>query len=130
MKSLMPALLLIGVAACGPGAVTSHALTGTLTLKAGDSRTPTCEGTGGYSDIHPGTQLTVKDEAGVIVGSGTLGAATSPADTRYPCEYPFTISEVGAAKFYSVEVSKRGALTYSAADMDKMGWKVSLTLGD
>jgi hypothetical protein len=120
----------MALTACGPTTVASHALQGTLTLNAGDSRTATCEGTGGYSDIHPGTQVTVKDEAGVIVGSGTLGAASSPADTRYPCEYPFSISEVGPAKFYSVEVGKRGALTYSAADMDKMGWKVSLTLGD
>jgi hypothetical protein len=122
------ALLLIALTACGPAAPTTHQLTGKLLLY-GDSRTLDCQGTGGYDDIKPGTQVTVKDEAGVIVGSDTLGAPTSPKDTRYPCEFPFTVSSVGPAKFYSVEVSKRGALTYSSAEMESRGWKVELTLG-
>jgi hypothetical protein len=33
------------------------------------------------------------------------------------------------AKFYQVEVSHRGALTYSPSDLDQCGWKIELTLG-
>lgn len=33
------------------------------------------------------------------------------------------------AAFYTIEVGRRGALTYSAAELDARGWTVALTLG-
>lgn len=43
--------------------------------------------------------------------------------------FRFTPIAVPAAAFYSVEVSHRGAITYSRADMLASGWTVALTLG-
>jgi hypothetical protein len=137
MRRLLLALPLTGLIACtpvvtpvAPAGPTTHTLTGTLALN--DRTSNGCHASEGSKDIHSGAQVTVKNEASVIVGSGVLGQNVDiPAtDTGSPCIYHFTIPDVGAAKFYTVEVANRGALTYSAADLEKAGWKVALTLGN
>jgi hypothetical protein len=45
------------------------------------------------------------------------------------CEFPFTVSNVPTAKFYRVEVGRRGQVSYSYDQMRANGWKVSLSLG-
>lgn len=91
-----------------------------------------CRGSGGYGDIEPGAQVTVADGAGDILAVGRLDAGIAvPAgvgDIMY-CRFSFTVSEVPVVDIYQVEVSHRGALTYSFDDLAAADWEVTLTLG-
>lgn len=90
---------------------TSFVLNGTLTLTHSATALHHCLGTDAYDDIRPGTGVKVTDAAGVIVGLGTLGASYS---TPGRCFYPFTVKDVPTgSKFYSVEISHRGAFDYT-----------------
>jgi hypothetical protein len=127
---LLAAILLLSVA-CGGG---SHTLHGSLTLtsSSGISRSGSnCSGTGGYSDLTEGAAVTVKNESGTVIATGSLDEGVS--DAIYPtvvCHFSFTIPNVPDAKFYSVEVTHRGALTYSADHLKSDGWKVDASIGD
>jgi hypothetical protein len=84
-----------------------------------------CEGDGGYSDIHAGTQVTVADAAGTVVATGILGSGT--ARSIVSCEFAFTVPDVPTGEdFYQVTVSHRGTLTYTA---DELASGLSLGLG-
>ena len=126
----LAALLLVAVA-CGSG---SHTLHGTLTLTSsgGISRSGSnCSGTGGYSDLTAGGAVTVKNESGTVIATGSLDDGVS--DATYPtvvCHFSFTIASVPDAKFYSIEVTHRGALTYSQDHLNSDGWKVDASIGD
>ena len=89
-----------------------------------------CRGTGGYDDVREGAQVVVKDGGGKIIASTSLssGKAARP-DYTWRCQFDFAIQDVPKADFYQVEVSHRGALTYSRQDMEERGWFVALTLG-
>ena len=126
---LLGAILLL-VAACGGG---SHTLHGTLTLTTSSDITRSgghCSGTGGYSDLTAGGAVTVKNESGTVIATGSLDQGVS--DATYPtvvCHFAFTISNVPDAKFYSIEVTHRGALTYSQDQLNSNDWKVDATIG-
>ena len=125
--------ILLAVAACGGAPAAAHQLIGTIHLSSSDgvSRSgSSCAGTGGYDDFRAGTQVTVKNEAGAIIGSGSLEDGVP--DINYPtvaCNFSFTIKSLPDAKFYSVEVSHRGALTYSKSDLEAKGWMVAFSIG-
>lgn len=103
-------------------------LSGTLSLDTGVvnyGSAKSCSGTGGYSDIVQGAPVTVRDGAGDVIATGVLGAGV----LTDRCLFEFTVARVPAVPFYTVEVSRRGGLTYSHAEMVAMGWFVSFTLG-
>jgi len=114
--------------ACG-----SSTLHGSVTLTTGDGLTRSgnaCSGSGGYADLTAGAPVTIKNESGAIIATGTLDAGVS--DSIYPtvvCHFTYTISNIPTAKFYMVEVSHRGALTYSQEQLDANGWKSDVTIG-
>lgn len=106
-------------------------LTGTLSLKVPNmaqygAGVKPCKGDGGYSDIREGATVTVRDEAGVTIGTGRLSEGALGSNV---CVFEFTPIRLPPAEFYSVEVSHRGAITYSQAEMVASGWVVALTLG-
>jgi hypothetical protein len=39
------------------------------------------------------------------------------------------VDDVPAAKFYTVEISHRGGITFSAKEIEADKWKVGLTIG-
>jgi hypothetical protein len=118
-----------------------HKITGTLylfdanasvggTWKDGQS----CYGQDGYSDIGPGTQVTVRNEGGVLIGTTTLGAGSvqpwpevGPQAKR--CVFPFTFGSVPDAGFYGFEVSHRGEIQESREELSGAGWHIDLYLG-
>lgn len=111
-----------------------RALEGTFTLHDKDlsggidASGDNCEGSGPYSDLGPGTPVTLKDETGKILGSAFLGTGSGLA---IQCTWTFTFEKVPtSAKFYSFEVGGRGAITYSNADMVTSGWTVGGTIGE
>jgi hypothetical protein len=81
---------------------------------------------GGYSDISDGTQVTVKDAAGTVLAAGTLTGGTI---TVGEVAFTFTVEGVPDADLYQVEVSRRGALSYTADQMDEADWSVNVSLG-
>lgn len=78
-----------------------------------------CAGTGGYSDMRAGTQVTVTDPAGTVVAVGQLGVGDRRGDTTGTrCAFPFEVAGVpGGHAFYGVEVSRRGRLQYTEAQV-------------
>jgi len=85
-----------------------------------------CSGTGGYSDIDVGTQVNITDAAGTLVASGFLGLGEKTEDG---CTFSFTVDDITpGSKLYTVEVSHRGGLTKSEAELRAGG--LEFTLGD
>ncbi len=148
MRPRAAALLTIAVGLTGCGGAadqvarstptpTAKTVTGSLTLystKGWPDTLQTCDGFGGYSDIHSGAQLKVTDEAGAIVATGSLGVGTlsdyrSVSKVYVDCIFPVTIPNLGPANFYTVTIGNRGGITYSAAHLEAMDNTVNLTLG-
>jgi hypothetical protein len=80
-----------------------------------------------------GASVTVKDGKGALIATGSLQAGDSGAalvlGQSVTCDMPFEVTNVPDADFYQVEVSHRGAITYSKADLESKGWIVSFSLG-
>jgi hypothetical protein len=90
-----------------------------------------CAGSGGYSDIRAGAQATVKNSDGKIIANGALGPGQmAKGTTGFDCVFETTVSGVPKSDFYSVEVTRRGTVNYSHADLQQRGWEVTLELGD
>lgn len=138
---------LVALAACGrggdvllpPATTVEHHITGTVTVR--DDSTffrpnDPCTGIGGYRDIAPNAQVTVKDQAGELLAVGNLGAGESVAvgetGSGIPlthCRFEFGVGPLPDRPFYSVEVSRRGPVSYARADLEATAWHVELTLG-
>ena len=92
-----------------------------------------CFPSGGYSDSGAGTDVVVRDEVGTLIAAGSLDVgkySTVPSYGVYACVFTFMVENVPADRdFYSVEVSSRGELTYSNAEMVENGWQVDAELG-
>jgi hypothetical protein len=107
----------------------THILNGTMALAADGTGTAgdPCAGSGGYSDITPGAQVAVADQAGTVLAVGQLDGGRS--DGRYGCDFDFAIPGVGPATVYEVTVSHRGAVDFTIAQMEADSWMVQLSLG-
>lgn len=87
----------------------------------------TCSGTGGYNDIDEGASVKIKDQAGTLIGSGSLGAGAIAM--KGVCVFSFDIANVRDAAFFQLEVSHRGQLSYSKADLEGRNWTIHSSLG-
>jgi len=130
------ALIALFVAACGAGPTptpSAHTITGTFTLRQDeviDRSHDDCRGRGGYDDVAPGLGVTVKNETGVIIGTGALVGTGRVAYGATKCEYTFTVAGLPEANFYSIEVGRRGELTYSRAEIEAKTWHIEFSLGE
>lgn len=91
-----------------------------------------CRDTFGYEDVHPGSQVIVKDGDGSVVATTRLSSGTFVEGlpiTRTACEFTFE-AEVPEADFYTVEVAGREGPTFSREELDALDWEVGLELGD
>jgi hypothetical protein len=95
-------------------------------LRAGKTFTCSAGLRGGYDDISAGTQVTVTDEGGTLIGTGQL---TGGKLSMSGCRFTYRITTVPEARFYKIEVSHRGGLTYSFDEMTNQDWKIASTLG-
>lgn len=87
-----------------------------------------CSGSGGYSDIAPGAQVTLTDGAGTIVGTTNLEQGNSL--NTYTCVFNFEFQGVELSDdFYSVEVSHRGKITKSRSELQSSSGRFQLSLG-
>jgi hypothetical protein len=126
-----------GMMASPAGAASKHTITGDLTIhdSGGWFRNQVqCAGSGGFSDLEPGAQVTVKNAKGktiavgqVTVGHAGAGSAIGNFYTR--CVMPLKIKGVPDSSFYAIEVAHRGALTYPKKKLQRAHWRVHLTIG-
>jgi len=100
-------------------------ISGVLELRSASTATDGghCSGTGGYSDIAAGADVTVTDAAGTIVAIGALGAGTI-ADMA--CAFPFSVSAPAGKGFYGLTIGHRSKVQYSESALAQ---PVHLSLG-
>lgn len=96
---------------------------------SGSGTSATCTGSGGYSDIQPGLPVTIKDEVGKIIGTTSLGSGSPGTDYFSGCTMSFSFDAVPDANIYSVEAGRRGAVSYTKAQLEGNGWKVAMFIG-
>lgn len=77
-----------------------------------------CSGSDGYDDLSGGASITVTDPTGKVVATGSIGTG-QPAGDGYLCDFPFEIPDVPSARFYGIEISHRGVVTFSKAQATK-----------
>jgi hypothetical protein len=113
----------------GSSTITSH---GSLEL---DDFTGSCLIDPGFSDITDGTQVTVQNSSGAIIGTSTLsydsGLSSSMSKIQpgmSVCIYRFTVTVPGGLPRYGITVSHRGTIYFSTAQMEK-GPGLSLSSG-
>ena len=83
-----------------------------------------CAGSDGFADITGGAEVVVRDGKGVNVGLGKLG--TGKADGPVTCVFPFTVKDVPTGGgIYSVEVTRRGEISFKAADAENVALSLS-----
>jgi hypothetical protein len=82
-----------------------------------------CRSKDGYDDVAEGADVTVYDQAAVIVGSGRLEAGEL---TGIRCVYRFRVSVITGRSFYKIKVAGRDGPSFSAAEITSA---VELTLG-
>lgn len=143
-------LAAVGFASCGSDKTNVatpprlHLLIGTVTVPA-DYRadiglTPITEGSAcypddGYDDVGEGASVTVRSATGNIVGSDRLGVGKAHdvkagfSDPTGDCVFGFSIDGIPRSKFYTIEASHRGEVTFSSAELDRQGWDVDLRVG-
>ena len=105
-----------------------YRLRGTFELIDSDVRNSNggCYGTGGYDDIREGLGVTVRDGSGSVLATSRLGIGSLTG--RVTCTFRFEVDALPKEDFYSIEVGRRGELTYSFGDLESSAWKVELSL--
>lgn len=87
-----------------------------------------CYGTNGFDDITIGTEVTIKDQGGSIIGETTLGKGVASSESLLDCTFKFKAT-VPDASFYQVTLGHRsGTLTYSSTDLKSKNWDINLEL--
>jgi hypothetical protein len=86
-----------------------------------------CQGTRGYDDVEPGLQVTISDQSGTVIGTGTLDSGRV---LETGCVFRFEVNNIPVASFYKVAVGRRGEISYSLDQMKQASWSVELSLGD
>lgn len=165
MRRVVLFLAVVGLVGCGggsgPGAIgdggsDAQMIQGSLLLTdddlSGDGVTD-CSGQGGYGDLGPGSDVTITNESGDIVGTGSLKLGDSLDDVAerltadgfgdrsevdslldsvedFPvlCPMRFDV-EVEDAKFYSVKIGNRDEQSESKSDLEEKDWRVLYTIG-
>lgn len=139
--AVLAALLVAVLAACGhkPAAPAVHRVTGQYMVHGVypgvDRRTSSgqpCKAVDvGYPDIEAGTPVTVKDQSGAVVARAALGEGKLRVTilSRQDCVHSFSLT-LPDRDTYLVEVGRRGAVTFSRADLQRAGWTVTLAIGN
>jgi hypothetical protein len=83
-----------------------------------------CQGSGGYSDLRPGSGVTVQDASGTIVAVGSL---TIGVPSGGGCDLYFEVPDLPTSDFYQIEVGNRGTVTFT--EEQAHGGEVMLTIG-
>lgn len=121
-------------AASKTAAASTFLMSGTVTIKNDFSGSvdllddTNCQGAGGYSDLTPGTAVTVSDSTGHVIATGALntgsqtkthlsGTLAGDVDVASACVLGFTVNDVpDGLQSYVLAVSHRGNRVVQAAE--------------
>jgi hypothetical protein len=84
--------------------------------------------------LMPGQPVTLQDEAGKIIGRGSLGIAepmedAEPAAERYrDCRISFIVEGVAPSRTVTLDLGADRRRTYTTAELDARAWNVELRL--
>ena len=81
---------------------------------------------GGYADLRDGTTVVAHDGGGKVVATGQLAGGVF---TSAGVSFTFELVDVPDSDFYAFEVSHRGQLTQSRAELEASGWTVVASIG-
>ncbi|MDN3355052.1 hypothetical protein QWU11_20875 [Actinomadura sp. DC4] len=104
-------------------------VSGTMTIVGDVAGGRACTGDGGFEDLQDGTSVVVHDAAGKVIGTGRLGEGAGEqlvADTALRCRFAFRVPDVPRQRFYGIEVSHRGIVQFTAAEVDREDVELSL----
>jgi hypothetical protein len=109
-------------------------ITGSLTVTLDDhwevDEYNSCVMSPGYSDIEYGSQVTVTDDAGKVVGLGSVVDAFMSSGTEYANKRRFTLVgtrvEDPTSSIYGIEVAHRGVVRFPRSSLST---PIELTLG-
>jgi hypothetical protein len=107
-----------------------YTITGQLTARTSETFVlDGCHASGGFSDLEPGTAVTVRDEAGNIIGNGKLdnGEQMRNGIVDAGCRWNFSLS-VPKADFYAFEIGRREGVTKSFGEMESDDWRIGLEI--
>jgi hypothetical protein len=86
----------------------------------------------GKNELEPiknGAQIQVKDASGKLVATGTLGEGKMVDLTGLgACQLPFSVANIPASNFYTIEVGSQKGLSYSLQDLKAKNWQIRLSL--
>lgn len=82
-----------------------------------------CRGLGGYSDLHDGMRITVRNSEGKVLASGAMEDFTGICSFRAELE-------VADADYYEIEAGNRSPYVVSKSELESNDWSIRLTLGD
>jgi len=86
-----------------------------------------CQGSGGYSDIGPGTPVTVRNGSGDLLASESLGSGSAVGGG---CQWEIVFREVPRREdFYVVEVGSRGEISKSRTELESSNFVFDISLG-
>jgi hypothetical protein len=94
-----------------------------------------CVGVGDFADMVPGAQVTVTDEYGKVIASGSLGGGydeqyrVEDGDRSTHCTFGFSVREVPDAKSYVITVAHRPAVRYTVENLTDHGWQTAFDFG-
>jgi hypothetical protein len=152
------ALVLVGATVVGASALSgpsTQLLKGSVIVTDSDGfdgGKSNCSGTGGYSDLDSGAQVTIKNGDGKMLASTELGpgrgetwtevfaakgltmpsGSSSFASDLYRCILPFETKVPKGEKFYSITVGssgRRGTVSFTKEELAKNGWTADVTIG-
>ncbi len=83
----------------------------------------TCQGANGYSDVNPGTIVTVKNGKGEMLATTTLGTGKGSPAT---CTFTFTVPLTEGQDRYVLSVGRRGEFSYSFEQLVAKGIRMQL----
>jgi hypothetical protein len=121
------AIILAGLLAFGLTACTDsgHTMNGTLTVIDIDTLGTGDPCGGGYDVEHAAVE--VRDQGDHLIGAATTGTNVSTDDLL--CTVHFTVDQLPEVKFYQITIGSHGGPAYSLEELEKMNWKVDLSLG-
>lgn len=132
-------------AASGAGAGAGTVVHGTVNVPAFEGSTASnCAPWTDWTDVVPGTKVTITNQSGDIVGATTLTRPASGGLVPHTpaagadllgslwdksCVYAFEAPIQGEATFFTVKIGSREGPTVSRSEMDAKGWNFALEIG-
>lgn len=126
LGAIAAVLAVLALAACGGRAAATTRPRAVLALGTISVAAP-CGDTDSYPDVQAGSQVIVRNSAGTVIATASLGSghADDGENLADNCRFPFDVKVPGGLARYGIEIGHRGTVWYSPAEM-RNGPKLTL----